>query len=184
MQHFREMAGLNRWRFLVLRCVTRMYRSKHERAALTWLGSERIVISSVPTGESVTLLRGQGITHVVNCRARGQVWLAQDLAVERAIFGPDHVAHAPMWDFGQRQSPRRWAAAAGFALRALETDPQAQVLIHCQRGRRRSVMLAYAVLRLRGHAPDTAAELILEHRIEAEPVPAYVDSVEKWLAAL
>jgi hypothetical protein len=43
-------------------------------------------------------------------------------------------------------------------------------------------MLAYAVLRLRGHAAGQAAALVLSHRTEAELVPAYVRSVERWLA--
>jgi hypothetical protein len=42
-------------------------------------------------------------------------------------------------------------------------------------------MLGYAVLRLLGHPPDAAAALILGYRIGSELVPAYVESVEKWL---
>jgi protein-tyrosine phosphatase len=87
-----------------------------------------------------------------------------------------------MWDLGQRQRPRLWAEAAAFAARALAEDPQARVLIHCHWGKRRSAMLAYAVLRLRGHAQDTAASLVLTHRPQAELVPNYVRSVERWLA--
>jgi len=43
-------------------------------------------------------------------------------------------------------------------------------------------MLAYAVLRLRGRTAGEAASLVLSHRREAELVPAYVHSVEQWLA--
>ena len=43
-------------------------------------------------------------------------------------------------------------------------------------------MLAYAVLQLGGHAPGQAAELVPSYRTEAELVPAYVRSVERWLA--
>ena len=42
-------------------------------------------------------------------------------------------------------------------------------------------MLAYVVLRLRGH-DRTRAALVLSYRTEAELVPAYVRSVERWLA--
>ena len=105
-----------------------------------------------------------------------------DLAAERAAFGPGRVAHAPMQDHGLRQRPAVWAAAACFAARALEDQPQAGVLIHCTAGRRRSAMLAYAVLRLRGHDRTRAAALVLGYRIEAVLVPAYVRSVERWLA--
>ena len=47
----------------------------------------------------------------------------------------------------------------------------------------RSVMVAYAVLRLRGHDRADAAGLVLRYRARAELIPAYVRSVERWLAA-
>ena len=75
-----------------------------------------------------------------------------------------------------------WAAAACFVVRVLEDQPQAGVLIHCSAGKRRSAMLAYAVLRLRGHDRALAAALVLRYRTEAQLVPAYVRSVERWLA--
>ncbi len=43
-------------------------------------------------------------------------------------------------------------------------------------------MLACVVLRLRGHDRTRAAALVLSYRTEAELVPAYVRSVERWLA--
>jgi protein-tyrosine phosphatase len=151
-------------------------------AMLSWVGGERIAISGLPASSSVPALAEQGVTHVVNCRAHTQVKMSGDLSAERAAF-PGRVMHAPMWDLGQRQHPGLWAEAAAFAARALHEDPQARVLIHCHWGKRRSAMLAYAVLRLRGHAQDAAASLILTHRPQAELVPNYVRSVERWLAA-
>ena len=151
--------------------------------ALTWIGDERIAISGVPSPRVVAGLADQGVTHVVNCRPRAQVWRSGDLAAERAAFGPERVAHAPMQDHGLRQRPAAWAAAACFAARVLDDQPQAGVLIHCTAGRRRSAMLAYAVLRLRGHDRTAAAALVLSYRTEAQLVPAYVRSVERWLAS-
>jgi protein-tyrosine phosphatase len=87
-----------------------------------------------------------------------------------------------MQDHGRRQRPETWAAAAGFAARVLDDQPQAGVLIHCTAGRRRSAMVAYAVLRLRGHDRTQAAALVLRYRPQAQLVPAYVRSVERWLA--
>jgi protein-tyrosine phosphatase len=150
--------------------------------ALTWIGDERIAISGVPPARTVASLAEQGVTHVVNCRPRAQVRWSGDLAAERAAFGPGRVAHAPMQDHSLRQRPAAWAAAACFAARVLEDQPQAGVLIHCTAGRRRSAMLAYAVLRLRGHDRTRAAALVLTYRTEAVLVPAYVHSVERWLA--
>jgi protein-tyrosine phosphatase len=127
-------------------------------------------------------LAEEGVTHVVNCRARAQTLFSQDLAVERALFGPSRVAHAPMWDNGRPQPPALWAPAARFAADALEEDPGHRVFIHCQQGRRRSVLVAYATLRLRGHPSEEASRLILANRAEARIVPAYRKSVEDWLA--
>ena len=84
--------------------------------------------------------------------------------------------------FGLGQRPRLWAAAAGFAARALDEQPHARVLIHFSAGRRRSAMLAYAVLRLPGRTAGEAASLVLRYRAGAQLVPAYVHSVERWLA--
>jgi protein-tyrosine phosphatase len=150
-------------------------------SALSWLGDERIAISGVPPTWMVAVLAEQGVTHVVNCRPRAQVRWSGDLAAERAAFGPGRVAHAPMQDHGLRQRPAVWAPAVCFAARVLEDQPQAGVLIHCTAGRRRSAMLAYAVLRLRGYDRTRAATLVLRYRTEALLVPAYVRSVEQWL---
>jgi protein-tyrosine phosphatase len=150
--------------------------------ALTWIGDERIAISGVPSSRTVARLAEQGVTHVVNCRPRAQVRWSGDLAAERAAFGPGKVAHAPMQDHGLPQRPAAWAAAACFAARVLDEQPQAGVLIHCTAGRHRSAMLAYAVLRLRGHDRTRAASLVLSYRTEAQLLPAYVRSVERWLA--
>jgi protein-tyrosine phosphatase len=151
-------------------------------AALSWIGDERIAISGVPSSQAVAHLAEQGVTHVVNCRPWASVSWSGDLAAERAAFGPGRVAHAPMTDHGRPQRPAVWAAAACFAARVLDDQPQAGVLIHCSAGRRRSAMLAYAVLRLRGHDRTQAAALVLRYRPQAQLVPAYVRSVELWLA--
>jgi protein-tyrosine phosphatase len=151
-------------------------------AALSWIGDERIAISGVPSARTVAGLAAHGVTHVVNCRPRAQVRWFGDLAAERAAFGSERVVHAPMQDHGLPQRPALWAAAACFAAGVLEDQPQAGVLIHCTAGRRRSAMVTYAVLRLRGHDRTRAAALVLTYRTEAQLVPAYVHSVERWLA--
>jgi hypothetical protein len=58
--------------------------------------------------------------------AAGAGAVAGDLAAERAVFGPERVAHAPVQDHGLRQRPAVRAAAC-FAARALEDQPQAAV---------------------------------------------------------
>jgi protein-tyrosine phosphatase len=171
------------WRRRYHRCSTLVYRPNPRTAWLSWIGDERIAVGNLPTAANLRRLPEQNITHIVNCRASVQTWVSQDLAAERALLGPSRVVHAPMWDFGRPQPPRLWSAAAHFAARVLADDPGASVLIHCHQGRRRSIMLAYAVLRLRAHSPDEAATLISRHRVEARLVDAYTASVERWLAA-
>ncbi|HEV7713423.1 MAG TPA: hypothetical protein VGP16_34835 [Asanoa sp.] len=172
--------SLRRWYH---RHSTRFYRPSRRNSWLSWIGGERLAVGSLPTGVTLPLLRAEGITDVVNCRSTAQTWLSQDLAAERAVFGPDHVVHAPMWDFGQPQHPRLWSAAARYAADLLNDEPDAGVLIHCHQGRRRSILLTYAVLRLRGHDAEEAAALIADHRAEAQLVRAYAQSVERWLDA-
>jgi protein-tyrosine phosphatase len=168
------------WRGVVHRHSTRVFGPGNLTTPMSWIGTERIAVGRLPTGLSWPTLLGEGVTHVVNCRARSQTWLSQDLAVERRLFGHTRVMHAPMWDSGRPQPSAVWSAAAAFAADAL-ADPSAKVFIHCQQGRRRSVLLAYAVLRMRGYEPEAAVRLILSHRLEAEVVPAYQNSVEEWL---
>jgi protein-tyrosine phosphatase len=177
------MNAIRRARAWLHRHSTRIYGPNPHNAWRSWIGEERIVISGVPTPEAIRVLQEEGVTHVVNCRANAQMIISQDLAVERAVFGPANVAKAAMWDSGYPRPPRLWADAVRFAATVLDGDPSARVLIHCHQGRRRSVMVAYAVLRLRGRSPDEAADTIARHRLEAVLVPAYQDSVERWLRA-
>ncbi|MFC0534128.1 protein-tyrosine phosphatase family protein [Phytohabitans kaempferiae] len=171
------------WRQRYYRYSTRLYRPDRHVVPLSWIGEERIAVGNLPLATDLRDLPARGVTHVLNCRSRAQIWLSQDLAVERAVFGPGRVVHVPLIDLGQPQHPRLWSAAAHFAAGVLTDDPHARLLIHCHQGRRRSVMMAYAVLRLRGHTADAAIDLISRHRAEAVIVEAYAQSVEAWLAA-
>lgn len=170
------------WRQRYYRYSTSVYGPSRHTSPLSWVGEERLAIGSLPTAATLYSLPALGVTHVVNCRSVTQTRISQDLAMERAVFGPSHVIHAPMWDFGRPQPPRQWAAGATFAAHALASDPDAAVLIHCHQGRRRSVMLAYAVLRIRGHTSEQATALIKRYRADATFVDAYLRSVEDWLA--
>lgn len=175
------MSGPRHPRALLHRVSTRVYGPRAGCVGYSWIGDERIAIGGVPVGDAVWRLREEGITHVVNCRANLQHRISQDLWAERAALGADHVMEAPMWDHGREQRADAWAPAIEWAARALE-DPEAGVLIHCQQGRRRSAMVAYGVLRLRGHDAAEAARLVLEYRPQAHLVPAYTAGVERWLS--
>jgi hypothetical protein len=161
---------------------TRIYGPRASCRGYSWIDEERIAIGAMPHGDDFADLQADRVTHVVNCRARMQGFISQDLWLERRTFGESRVVQAPMWDSGRPQSPRRWAHAAEWAARVLDQDASAKVLVHCQQGRRRSAMVAYAILRLRGHDANEAARLVLTYRQVARIVPAYRASVENWLA--
>jgi protein-tyrosine phosphatase len=169
------------WRERVHRVSTRLYGPDPTSTRLSWIGAERIAVGVMPTADTIGGLEAEGVTHVVNCRATWETLVSQELAVERRLFGRSCVVHAPMLDTGWRQHPRRWSAAARFVASTLVEDPGARVLIHCKAGVHRSVLVAYAALRLRGHSGDDAAALIHGHRAEAELLPAYRASVDDWI---
>jgi protein-tyrosine phosphatase len=164
------------------RLSTRLYRPSPGTTPLSWIRDERLAIGNLPTGVTLPRLPVEGVTHIVNCRSVVQTLVSRDLAAERALLGAARVVHAPLRDHGWSQPPRLWSAAALFAAAVLNEDREARVLIHCHAGRRRSVMLTYAVLRLRGRTAQQATGLIAAHRSEARFVPAYTASVERWLA--
>jgi len=114
------------WRERHHRLSTLLYGPSPFTTALSWLGDERLAIGSIPTAATLVRLRAEGVTHVVNCRSTAQTWVSQDLAVERALFGPGRVAHAPMWDSGRPQPARLWSSAARFAADTLAGDPAAR----------------------------------------------------------
>lgn len=169
------------WRARIHWYSSRLYGPDPATTWLSWIADERIAIGAMPTWATIGRLAAEGVTHVVNCRATVETLLSQDLAVERALFGRTRVAHAPMWDTWRHQHPRRWSAAALFVARALDADPGARVFIHCKAGSHRSVLVAYAALRLRDHSADDAANLISRGRMEAELLPAYQASVDDWI---
>jgi hypothetical protein len=150
---------------------------------LSWIGDERIAISGVPPPRAVAGLAGQGRDAGRQLPATGAGAVSGRTGGRACGLRPR--AGRARADAGSRPAAaaRRWAAAACFAARVLEDQPQAGVLIHCTAGRRRSAMVAYAVLRLRGHDPARAAALVLSYRTQAILVPAYVRSVERWLVA-
>ena len=165
----RARAGTTFAREIWFRFTNRIYGPGTKTRPWTWIGDERIAIGSIPTPASLLVLAREGVTHVVNCRARPQTTFSQDLSAEKQLFGVTNVAVAPMWDHGRHQPPAKWADAAEMAARWLEDDPHARVLIHCQRGRRRS--------------PEVAAQELLENRHEGRIVPAYRRAIEDWLAS-
>lgn len=160
---------------------TRIYGPRHGLSGLNFVPGERVAIGAMPVGGEILRLPDHGITHLVVCRARPQRTFSQDYWAAQQVLGRDNVAAAGMWDTGRPKDPGQWADAALFAAQVLQADPDARVLVHCQQGRRRSVMVAYATLRLLGHSESDAARGVIEARPMGRLVPAYRSSIERWL---
>src|SRR5215831_12498670 len=82
------------WRARFYRLTTRLYSANPATTWLTWIGNERIAIGTLPTAATILNLRAEGVTHVMNCRARIETLLSQDLAIERALSAATHVTRA------------------------------------------------------------------------------------------
>jgi len=170
---------MNPVRRAIQRVSTRVYTPSRELRGFTRVPQmPRLAIGALPVAEEADRLPSHGFTHVVNCRKSLQNVVSQDLWIEREVLGADRVAHADMWDHGRPQDPALWAPAAVFGAQALRDDPDAQVLVHCQQGRRRSVFVAYAILRQLGFGEDDAATAVLDARPRGHLVPAYRAGVE------
>lgn len=175
---------MNPLRLAVQRVSTRVYRPGAELRGFSWVPAfPRVAIGALPVGPEADALPSHGFTHVVNCRRSLQNVISQDLWIEQQVLGAGRVAHADMWDHGNPQDEDRWGPAVLFADQALRSDPDARVLVHCQQGRRRSLFVAYAVLRLQGFSADEAAGAVMAARPRGQLVPAYRDGVERWLEA-
>jgi protein-tyrosine phosphatase len=163
--------------------ATRVYGPRRGLSGLNFVPGERVAIGAMPVSGKVLDLPGHGVTHLVVCRARPQRMFSQDFWAAQQVLGRENVTAAGMWDTGRPKDPEQWADAALFAAKVLQADPDARVLVHCQQGRRRSVMVAYATLRLLGRSEAEAARGVIEARPMGRLVPAYRSSVERWLAS-
>lgn len=164
------------------RIATHVYGPAAYTRGFSWVPAfPRMAIGALPVGREADDLPTHGITHVINCRKHFQNQVSQDLWIERDVLGAERVAHADMWDNGLAQEAGSWAQAALFGARVLADDPEARLLVHCQQGRRRSVFVAYAILRLHGFSESDAAAAVLDARPFGHLVPVYRAGVEQWL---
>jgi 8-oxo-dGTP pyrophosphatase MutT (NUDIX family) len=114
-----------------------------------------------------------GITHIIDCRPQGR----SDQQVAQTLT--PHVGYLlnGQADNGQVMPDSWFDAGVDFALQAL-TDPDAQVLAHCQLGINRGPSMALAILLATGMEPDAALTAITDARPIAEV--AYADDAIAW----
>ena len=136
--------------------------------------TERLAVGgAIYTVANMRSLAGSGITHVVNLQREFD---------DRTIVADTGVAVLCLDcadDFLPKPSELFWDAAV-FTLEALR-QPRARVLFHCAAGIHRSPMMLLAILRVLGHSPDEAIDMIAAARPQAEFLDVYLDSIEDFL---
>ena len=140
---------------------------------LDWITDDLAVGGFCAPDGLARLAREQGLGAVIDVRAE-----AVDDAGDWDRCGvtflslptPDHAAIAPMM------------LRAGLAFAERARGAGRRLLIHCQHGIGRSVMLALCVLGQGGMAPLDALTLIKSRRRQASPSVAQMEAWRVWLA--
>ncbi|MBI4463181.1 MAG: dual specificity protein phosphatase family protein [Acidobacteria bacterium] len=136
--------------------------------------TERLAVGgSVGTPENMRAIAQAGITHIVNLQIEfDDHALTDGTGVQVLWNGCDD-------DFLPKPPELFWKGVR-FTLEALR-DPKAKVLFHCAAGIHRSPMMLLAVLRVLGYEPETAMEMILTARPQADFPLTYQESVEDFV---
>jgi protein tyrosine phosphatase (PTP) superfamily phosphohydrolase (DUF442 family) len=135
-----------------------------ERPDITWI-AEDLAIGGRVLDDEWPVIAKAGIGAVVDCRAeaRDPVELLDRLGIaflhlptpDSGNFTPEQVAEGATW------VQARWEAGQ-------------RVLVHCQAGRGRSVLIGASALALRGTPPDEALTLIRSKRPIVTPTPGQI----------
>jgi protein tyrosine phosphatase (PTP) superfamily phosphohydrolase (DUF442 family) len=135
-----------------------------ERPDLTWIADDLAIGGRVLDDEWPAIAKA-GIGAVVDCRAeaRDPVELLERLGLA--------FLHLPTPDSGSF-TPEQVVAGATWVSARWEAGQR--VLVHCQAGKGRSVLIGGAALALRGVPPDEALALIRQKRPIVTPTPGQI----------
>jgi hypothetical protein len=129
-----------------------------------------LIAPPVVTNVQVGWLQEARVTHVINAAG------IPNAAVLEAGGFSFHLA--PFIDNGGEQEAFVWEGIRAFVEPVL-ADPDAILAIHCIGGPRRSVSVAYLVLRLQGQTVVEALATILKALPGENPI--YAPFIEAWL---
>jgi protein tyrosine phosphatase (PTP) superfamily phosphohydrolase (DUF442 family) len=135
-----------------------------ERPDLTWIADDLAIGGRVLDDEWPMIVKA-GVTAVVDCRAeaRDPVELLERLGIG--------FLHLPTPDSGNF-TPEQVVQGATWVHQRLTTGQR--VLVHCQAGKGRSVLIGASALTLRGLSPDDALALIRARRPIVTPTPGQI----------
>ena len=138
--------------------------ANRDRPDLTWLTSDLAIGGRVLTDEWLAVAAA-GVRAVVDCRAEG---CDPEDRLERLGIA---FLHLPTPDSGAF-TPRQ--VVEGVVWIEEQAVLGRRVLVHCQAGKGRSVLIGGAVLVRRGFTPDAALALIRERRPIVTPTPGQI----------
>ena len=142
------------------------------RYGVYWI-TKRIAQGQFATPERASVLRDQGVTHVLNVGEGGSIISAES-------FGFFEVFDSPVVDL--ERIPDDIAIGALDTLHAMLSVPDSRVFIHCVAGQNRSPSILWLYFIACGMSPDDARTLITERSPDA--VPGHGKLVDEHLVAI
>ncbi|MGH2461851.1 MAG: protein-tyrosine phosphatase family protein [Chloroflexota bacterium] len=144
--------------------------ANRESPDFTWVADDLAIGSQVMSDEWL-LVGAAGVGAIVDCRAE-----ASDPADLLASLGIAFL-HLPTRDCGDFNPEQVREGVAWVEQRLAEGR---RVLVHCQAGKGRSVLIGAAVLTRRGLTPDGAVALIRERRPIVTPTPGQIARLREF----
>jgi len=140
---------------------------------LHYVTRQLAVGGAILTSDVMRAVAAAGITHIVNL---------QEEFDDHAIRG--NIEVSILWnactDDLLPKPPNFFWKGVQFTLQALQ-DENSKVLFHCAAGIHRSPMMLLAVMRVMGHGPHDAIQLIQGVRLQAYFPMVYLESVENFV---
>ena len=136
----------------------------------------RLYISDLQTAEDAPLLASLGITHVLSAMP-GHVALPPSVTA--------HAVQVPLHDAPFAELAAHLPRTTRYISRALDSSPDARVLVHCAMGTSRSVAVVCGYLiATHGLHPSQALEFIRARRAAAAPNRGFIDQLHEYHRSL
>lgn len=136
----------------------------------------RLYISDLQTAEDAEALDALGITHVLSVMP-GHVALPPALTA--------HAVQVPLHDAPFAELAAHLPRTTRYISRALRSNPDARVLVHCAMGASRSVAVVCGYLiAVHGLLPAQAIELVRSRRAAAAPNRGFIDQLHEYHQSL
>jgi protein-tyrosine phosphatase len=153
--------------------MNQRYEGELESMDMTWVTPRIGVGGGIWTDDQMIEVVRQGVTHIINMQIEFDDRLLAEPYDVKVLWNP-------VDDDFQPKAPEVFQRGVEFALAALD-EPDTKVYIHCAAGVHRAPMMALAIMRALGYAPEDAMNVIESRRHVVDFADVYVRSVEKFM---